>query len=52
MIIVDAQSEARDALEHVVLATRDERRAIVMFTDDDDSCVAMDAVAAGVSAYV
>lgn len=52
LIIVDAESEARDALEHVVLATRDERRPIVMFTYDDDSSVAMDAVAAGVSAYV
>ena len=52
LIIVDAESEARDALEHVVMATRDERRAIVMFTNDDDSSVALDAVAAGVSAYV
>jgi two-component system, response regulator / RNA-binding antiterminator len=52
MIIVDAESEARDALEHVVLATRDERRPIVMFTNDDDTSVAKDAVAAGVSAYI
>ena len=34
MIIVDAESEARDALEHVVMATRDARRPIVMFTGD------------------
>lgn len=52
MVIVDAESEARDALEHVVVATRDERRPIVMFTNDDDSALARDAVAAGVSAYV
>ncbi len=52
MIIVDAESEARDALEHVVMATRDERRAIVMFTNDEDPTVVKDAVAAGVSAYI
>ncbi|MES3012065.1 MAG: ANTAR domain-containing protein [Pseudomonadota bacterium] len=52
MVIVDAESEARDALEHVVMATRNERRAIVMFTNDNDSTLARDAVAAGVSAYV
>ena len=52
MIIVDAESEARDALEHVVMATRDERRPIVMFTNDDDSDNARHAVSAGVSAYV
>ena len=34
MIIVDAESEARDALEHVVLATREARRPIVLFTND------------------
>ena len=37
LIIVDAESEARDALEHVVFATRDERRPIVLFTDDSDT---------------
>jgi response regulator NasT len=52
MIIVDVESEARDALEHVVMATRDERRPIVMFTNDDDSDNARHAVGAGVSAYV
>lgn len=52
LIMVDAQSEARDALEHVVMATRDARRPIVMFTNDDDSDNARAAVAAGVSAYV
>ena len=52
MVIVDAESEARDVLEHVVTATRDERRAIVMFTNDDDTQLAREAVAAGVSAYI
>lgn len=52
MIIVDAESEARDALEHVVMATRDERRPIVMFTNDNDTGNARAAVAAGVSAYI
>lgn len=52
IVIVDAESEARDALEHVVMATRDERRPIVMFTNDGDSANARHAVAAGVSAYI
>ncbi len=52
LIIVDAESEARDALEHVVMATRDERRPIVMFTNDPNSDNARAAVAAGVSAYI
>ncbi len=52
MIIVDAESEARDSLEHVVVATRDERRPIVLFTNDNDTTHVKDAVAAGVSAYV
>jgi response regulator NasT len=52
LIIVDAESEARDALEHVVMATRDARRPIVMFTNDEDTTHVKDAVAAGVSAYI
>ena len=52
MIIVDAESDARDSLEHVVMATRDERRPIVLFTNNDDTRHVKDAVAAGVSAYV
>jgi response regulator NasT len=52
LIIVDAESEARDALEHVVFATRDERRPIVLFTDDSDTSHVKDAVAVGVSAYI
>jgi two-component system, response regulator / RNA-binding antiterminator len=52
LVIVDAESEARDALEHVVMATRDERRPIVMFTNDSDTTHVKAAVAAGVSAYI
>jgi response regulator NasT len=52
MIIVDAESAARDTLEHVVSATRDQRRPIVLFTDDDDTSHVRDAIAAGVTAYV
>lgn len=52
MIIVDAQSDARDTLEHVVMSTRDERRPIVLFTDDADTSHVGDAIAAGVTAYV
>ncbi len=52
MIIVDAESQARDTLEHVVLATRDARRPIVMFTEETDTTHVRDAIAAGVTAYV
>ena len=52
MIIVDAESDARDALEHVVVATRDARRPIVLFTEDNDTTHVKDAVAAGVNAYI
>jgi response regulator NasT len=52
LVIVDAESAARDALEHVVMATRDERRPIVMFTNDNDTSHVKAAVAAGVTAYI
>lgn len=52
LVIVDAESEARDTLEHVVLATRDEPRPIVMFTNEHDTAQIRAAVAAGVSAYI
>jgi response regulator NasT len=52
MIIVDAESAARDTLEHVVMATREAPRPIVLFTNDADTRHVKDAVAAGVSAYV
>jgi response regulator NasT len=52
LVIVDAESDARDALEHVVMATRDQRRPIVMFTNDDDTEHVNEAVASGVTAYI
>jgi two-component system, response regulator / RNA-binding antiterminator len=52
MIIVDAESQARDTLEHVVMATRDARRPIVMFTEDNDTSHVREAIASGVTAYV
>ncbi|HZV63516.1 MAG TPA: ANTAR domain-containing protein [Telluria sp.] len=52
LIIIDAESDARDVLEHIVIATRDERRPIVMFTDDDSTPSMDAAMAAGVSAYI
>ena len=52
LVIVDAESEARDTLEHVVMATRDAPRPIVMFTNDEDTTHVKDAVAAGVCAYI
>ncbi|MEN3296206.1 MAG: two-component system, response regulator / RNA-binding antiterminator [Burkholderiales bacterium] len=52
MIIVDAESDARDVLEHVVFATRDAPRPIVLFTEDQDKSNMEAAMNAGVSAYV
>lgn len=52
MIIIDAESDSRDVLEHVVVATRDARRPIVLFTEDDDQSSMVAAMDAGVSAYV
>jgi response regulator NasT len=52
LIVVDAESQGRDILEHVVMATRDERRPIVLFSDDEDTSHVRRAIAAGVSAYV
>jgi response regulator NasT len=52
MIIVDSESDARDILEHIVIATRDERRPIVLFTEDDAPASMDAALEAGVSAYI
>ena len=52
LVIVDAESDARDALEHVVMSSRETRRPIVLFSDDDDTSHVQDAVAIGVSAYI
>ncbi len=52
MIIIDAESDARDVLEHIVIASRDERRPIVLFTEDENTSSMDAAMAAGVSAYI
>jgi response regulator NasT len=52
MIIIDAESDARDVLEHIVIATRDERRPIILFTEDKTTSSMDAAMAAGVSAYI
>ena len=52
LIIADSELDARDILEHIVIATRDERRPIVLFTEDDAPASMDAAMAAGVSAYI
>ncbi|WP_296946466.1 ANTAR domain-containing response regulator [uncultured Massilia sp.] len=52
MIIIDSESDARDVLEHIVIATRDEPRPIVLFTDDETTSSMDAAMEAGVSAYI
>jgi len=52
MVIIDSESDARDVLEHIVIATRDEPRPIVLFTDDQTPSSVDAAIAAGVSAYI
>jgi response regulator NasT len=52
MIIIDSESDARDVLEHIVIATRDAPRPIVLFTDDQDPSSMDAAIDAGVSAYI
>lgn len=52
MIIIDSESDARDVLEHIVIATRDAPRPIVLFTDDQAQSSMDAAIDAGVSAYI
>lgn len=52
LIIVDSESDARDVLEHIVLATRAAPRPIVLFTDDQAESSVEAAMAAGVTAYI
>lgn len=52
LLVIDAESEARDVLAHIATATGDARRPIVMFTDDDSTASMDAAMAAGVSAYI
>ncbi|MBP6675540.1 MAG: ANTAR domain-containing protein [Vitreoscilla sp.] len=52
VLIVDAESGARDAIEHVVWATQDAPRPIVLFTEEHDPAHVREAMAVGVVAYV
>lgn len=52
IIIIDAESDARDVLEQIVIATRDAPRPIALFTEDASESHMTVAMEAGVSAYV
>ena len=52
LIIIDAESDVRDVLEHIVVSSGDEPRPIVLFTEDDTTASMDAAMAAGVSAYI
>lgn len=52
LIIINAASDTRGVLEHIIVANHQERRPIVMFTDDDKTSSMEAAMEAGVSAYV
>lgn len=52
VIIIDAESDARDVLEELVIVSRDAPRPIVLFTEDGNPSQLEAAMAAGVSAYV
>jgi response regulator NasT len=52
VIVVRSDAGARDVLEHIVMATRDARRPIAMFTEQGDREQMRVAMSAGVSAYV
>ena len=52
VIVIDADAPDRDMLEHVCMITRDQPRAIVLFTDDDDALKMQQAMRAGVTSYV
>lgn len=52
MVVVKSDSAVRDVLEHIVLATRDARLPIIVFTNDSDRPTMRSALGAGVTAYV
>ncbi|MBC3868629.1 ANTAR domain-containing response regulator [Undibacterium oligocarboniphilum] len=52
MIIIDAESDARDVLEHMVVITSEAPRPIVLFTEDGNPSQLAAAMRVGVSAYV
>lgn len=52
LIIIDAESDARDVLEDLVMVSRDAPRPIVLFTEEGNPSQLAAAMNAGVSAYV
>jgi response regulator NasT len=52
MIIVEVSSPNRDMLEQMRHVSREQARPIVMFVDDTDEAMAVEAVRAGVTSYV
>jgi response regulator NasT len=52
VIIIDTESPSRDTLEHICVVSRDDPRAIVMFSHDGETAKIRAATRAGVSAYV
>ena len=52
VVVVDTESPTRDTLEHLVLASADTPRPIVMFSANDDTEFIRAAMRAGVTAYV
>jgi response regulator NasT len=52
LVILDAATDVRGVLAHIVLASGDQRRPIVLFTDDASTSSMDAAIAAGVSAYI
>ncbi|MBI1207057.1 MAG: ANTAR domain-containing protein [Azospirillum sp.] len=52
VIIIDAQCPSRDTLEHMRLVGQDVPRPIVMFVDRNDEDMTLEAIRAGVSAYI
>jgi two-component system, response regulator / RNA-binding antiterminator len=52
VVVVRSDASVREVLGHIVMATRGERRPIVLFTDSDDRPTMREALGAGVSAYV
>lgn len=52
LIIIDADSDARDVLEDLVMVSRDAPRPIILFTEEGNPSQLAAAMNAGVSAYV
>lgn len=52
VIIIDTESPSRDTLEQICVMSRDDPRAVVMFTHDGETEKIRAATKAGVSAYV